>query len=51
VHRSATVKIDSIREVHSLSPGEYILTLASGARVRTGRSYRETLRSLLSNFT
>lgn len=51
VHRSAAVKIDSIREVHSLSPGEYILTLASGARVRTGRSYRETLRSLLSNFT
>ena len=51
VHRSAAVKIDSIREVHTLSPGEYILTLASGARVRTGRSYRETLRSLLSNFT
>jgi two-component system LytT family response regulator len=51
VHRSAAVRIDSIREAHALSPGEYMLTLASGARVRTGRTYRDNLRSLLSNFT
>jgi two-component system LytT family response regulator len=51
VHRSALVKIDSIREVHSLSStGEYMLTLASGAQVRTGRTYRDSLRALLSNF-
>ena len=49
VHRSAAVKIDSVREVHGLSAGEYVLTLASGAQVRTGRTYRETVRALLSN--
>jgi two-component system LytT family response regulator len=51
IHRSAVVRIDSIREVHALAAGEYVLTLASGVQVRTGRTYRDTIRSLLSNFT
>ena len=43
VHRSALVRIEAVRELHPLFHGERELRLASGARVRLSRSYRDRL--------
>jgi two-component system LytT family response regulator len=47
VHRSAIVNIDSVERVEARSPSEHWLILRSGARVPTGRSYKDRIRSLL----
>ncbi len=46
VHRSAIVRKDRVRELHPLFHGEYELRLASGARVRLSRTYRDALHRL-----
>jgi two-component system LytT family response regulator len=46
VHRSALVNIDRIREIQPLFKGDYMLVLANGANVRTGRAYRDAVQAL-----
>ena len=47
VHRSAIVRIDRVREVEPLFHGEYVLILAGGAKVVSGRSYRARVQEAL----
>ena len=49
IHRSVIVNITRIRELQPLMHGEYTLTLASGARLQSGRNYSERLKSLAAN--
>jgi two-component system, LytTR family, response regulator len=41
VHRSAIVNLSRIRQVHPWFHGNFLLVLADGARLTTGRVYRE----------
>lgn len=49
VHRSIIININSIKELHPLFHGEYVITLRDGTRLNSGRSYRDKLRPLLEN--
>jgi len=49
IHRSTIVNLKRIRDLQAADHGEYVLTLMTGTRLRSGRTYREKLRSLLSN--
>ncbi len=49
VHRGAIVNVSRIRELAPLAHGEYAITLAGGARLRSGRTYRERLAALAAN--
>jgi two-component system LytT family response regulator len=49
IHRSVIVNVTRIRELQPVMHGEYAITLASGARLQSGRSYSERLRSLAAN--
>ena len=41
VHRSAIVNLGCVKQVHPWFHGNYLLVLADGSRVTTGRTYRE----------
>lgn len=47
VHRSALVNVAAVRSVEPIAKGDYTLTLSDGTQVRTGRSYRASVQSLL----
>ena len=47
VHRSAIVNVAAVRTVESIAKGDYTLILRDGARVRSGRSYRAQVQTLL----
>jgi two-component system LytT family response regulator len=47
VHRSAMVAIDRIKSIEAREHGEYAVTMASGAKLVSSRSYSERIRSLL----
>src|ERR1700722_2386860 len=49
IHRSLIVNSERIRKVQSASHSEYLVTLASGIRLRSGRTYTETMQRLISN--
>lgn len=49
IHRSAIVQVDRIRSARPAQHGEYVLTLAGGATVRSGRTYHDAVKALLSN--
>jgi two-component system LytT family response regulator len=49
IHRSAIVQIDRICAARPAQHGEYVLTLTGGATVRSGRSYHDAVKALLSN--
>ena len=49
IHRSVIVNAERIQTVHSASHSEYLVILASGIQLRSGRSYRETMHILISN--
>jgi two-component system, LytTR family, response regulator len=49
IHRSMIVNVKRIRSVQPQFHGEYIVTLVSGQQLRSGRTYHETLRRLVSN--
>jgi two-component system LytT family response regulator len=49
VHRSAIVRIDRVQEIQPWFRGDHVLILASGARVRTGPTYREAVQRLLGH--
>jgi two-component system, LytTR family, response regulator len=46
VHRSTIVNIDRIKELYPLLKGEYEIVLKTGARLASGRGYRERLHEL-----
>jgi two-component system LytT family response regulator len=43
IHRSALVNIDRIRELRSLSDGEYQVVMVDGTRLKLSRSFRQNL--------
>jgi two-component system LytT family response regulator len=49
IHRSLIVNAERIRTVQSASHSEYLVTLASGIQLRSGRTYGETMQRLISN--
>jgi two-component system LytT family response regulator len=49
IHRSHIVNLQHIKQLWTLAHGQYILELASGERLQTGRTYGERIRTLLSN--
>jgi two-component system LytT family response regulator len=48
VHRSALVNANRVTEVRASQQGEYVVTLANGSQVRTGRRYRDAVRALVA---
>ena len=49
IHRSYIVNFQHIKQMWTLPHGQYILELASGERLQSGRTYRQKIRTLLSN--
>ena len=49
IHRSVIVNAERIRTVRPASHSEYLVTLASGIQLRSGRTYREAMQRLISN--
>ena len=49
IHRSYIVNVERIRELQPVQHGEYVVTLASGARIQSGRNYHARLKALASN--
>jgi two-component system LytT family response regulator len=47
VHRSLVVRLDRVREIETLDHGEFVLRLAGGTSLITGRSFREPVRLAL----
>ena len=49
IHRSIIVNIGRIKELEPALHGEYMVTLESGVRLRSGRTYHEKLKALAGN--
>ena len=49
IHRSHIVNVQRIKQMWSLSHGQYVVELLSGPRLHSGRTYGEKIRRLLSN--
>ena len=49
IHRSVIVNAGRIRAVQPASHSEYLLTLASGTQLRSGRTYKAAMQRLVSN--
>ena len=47
IHRSAMVAIDRIQSIEAREHGEYVVTMASGARLVSSRGYSDRVRALL----
>jgi two-component system LytT family response regulator len=50
VHRSAIVRLDRVREIRSVGPGESVLILRDGTRVPVSRRRREQVTELIRLF-
>jgi two-component system, LytTR family, response regulator len=49
IHRSIIVNIARIKEMQPALHGEYVITLANGVRLQSGRVYNEKLKALAAN--
>ena len=49
IHRSTIVNVGRIKDLQPGVHGEYVLTLRSGVRLQSGRTYQEKLRALTAN--
>lgn len=49
IHRSIIVNVDRIKDVQSAAHGEYVVTLRDGARLQSGRTYGDRLKTLVNN--
>jgi two-component system LytT family response regulator len=49
IHRSVVVNVARIRELQPALHGEYLVTLHSGVRLRSGRTYHDKLKALAAN--
>jgi two-component system LytT family response regulator len=47
IHRSTIVNLDRIREFQPWFQGDWILVLADGTRLQSGKSYRRRIRDLM----
>jgi len=47
VHRSIIVNVARVRAVESIPKGDYLLVLQDGTKLRSGRTYRETVQALI----
>ncbi len=47
IHRSTVVNVDRIREFQPWFQGDWILVLADGTRLQSGKSYRQRIRQLI----
>ncbi|NUQ12872.1 MAG: response regulator transcription factor [Gemmatimonadaceae bacterium] len=47
IHRSTIVNVDRIREFQPWFQGDWILVLADGTRLQSGKSYRRRIRALI----
>jgi two-component system LytT family response regulator len=49
IHRSVIVNVRRIKELQPVMHGEYVITLANGVRLQSGRIYSEKLRAFAAN--
>jgi two-component system, LytTR family, response regulator len=49
IHRSYILNLQYIRQLWTVAHGQYVLELASGARLQSGRTYGEKIRRMMSN--
>lgn len=49
VHRSAIVRVARIASLRALAHGEYEIALATGAKLRSGRTYHDAVKALVTN--
>ncbi len=49
IHRSVIVNVRRIKELQPVTDGEYVITLANGVRLQSGRMYNEKLKALGAN--
>jgi two-component system LytT family response regulator len=49
IHRSLIVNVRRIKELQPSSHGEYVVTLANGVRLQSGRMYNARLKALAAN--
>jgi two-component system LytT family response regulator len=49
IHRSILVNVGRIKELEPALHGEYVVTLANDVRLRSGRTYHETLKAFANN--
>ncbi|MBV9180765.1 MAG: response regulator transcription factor [Acidobacteria bacterium] len=49
IHRSTIVNLGRIKDLQPGVHGEYVVTLRSGVRLQSGRTYQEKLRALTAN--
>jgi two-component system LytT family response regulator len=47
IHRSTIVNIERIREFQPWFQGDWVLVLADGTRLQSGKSYRQRIRQLI----
>jgi two-component system LytT family response regulator len=47
IHRSIIVNVNRVRAIEPWFKGDYVLVMTSGAKLTTGRTYRERVRTLL----
>lgn len=47
IHRSALVNVDHVREIQPWFQGDFVVILADGTRLTSGRSYRERVREFV----
>jgi two-component system LytT family response regulator len=47
IHRSTIVNIERVREFQPWFQGDWILVLADGTRLQSGKSYRKRIRELM----
>jgi two-component system LytT family response regulator len=47
IHRSTIVNLDRIREFQPWFQGDWILVLADGTRLQSGKSYRKRIREII----
>jgi two-component system LytT family response regulator len=49
IHRSVIVNVRRIKELQPVMHGEYVVTLANGVRLQSGRIYNEKIKALAAN--
>ena len=49
IHRSVIVNVRRIKELEPVMHGEYVITLANGVRLQSGRMYSEKLKAFAAN--
>jgi two-component system, LytTR family, response regulator len=49
IHRGIVVNVGRIKELEAAQHGEYVVTLTTGVRVQSGRTYNERVRALAAN--